>query len=93
MTTGQIVTVVAGIFGIIFGLASFFRNKKADDTLEGKTTGTVLSELGYIKAGVDDIKAEQKDQRQTNKEILERVSRVEESAKQAHTRIDELKHD
>lgn len=93
MNEVQIVTMIAGIAGIIFGLVSFFRNKKADDSSEGKAQGTMLSDLGYIKAGVDEIKAEQKDQRKTNLEFIARLTAVEESTKQAHKRIDELKHE
>lgn len=93
MNEVQIVTVIAGIAGIIFGLVTLFRNKKADDSSEGKAQGTMLSDLGYIKAGVDEIKAEQKDQRKTNLEFIARLTAVEESTKQAHKRIDELKHD
>ena len=52
--------------------------------------GTMLSDIGYIKSGVDDIKAEQKEQRKTNIEVVSRITAVEESAKQAHKRIDEL---
>lgn len=89
----QIVTMVAGIAGIVFGLVTLFRNKKADDNNEGRESGTVLPDLGYIKAGVDEIKAEQKDQRKTNLEFIARLTAVEESAKQAHKRIDELKKD
>lgn len=85
--------IVGGIAGVLFGLVTLFRNKKQDDTQEGRESGTVLSDLGYIKAGVDEIKAEQKDQRKTNIEFITRLTAVEESTKQAHKRIDELKHE
>ena len=52
----------------------------------------MLSDIGYIKAGVDDIKSEQKEQRKTNMEVVARLTAVEESARQAHKRIDELRH-
>lgn len=93
MTTGTIVAIVGGIAGIIFGLVTLFRNKKQDDTQQGRESGTVLSDLGYIKAGVDEIKSEQKEQRKTNIEFITRLSAVEESTKQAHKRIDELKRE
>ena len=93
MSTGAIVAIVAGIAGVLFGLVTLFRNKKQDDTQEGRESGTVLSDLGYIKAGVDEIKAEQKDQRKTNIEFITRLTAVEESTKQAHKRIDELKRE
>jgi len=51
----------------------------------------LLSDIGYIKSGVDDIKSEQKEQRKTNIEVVSRLTAVEESAKQAHKRIDEIK--
>lgn len=93
MNTFSIISATVGIIGVIFGLVSFLRNKKQDDNTEGRESGTVLSDLGYIKAGVDEIKAEQKDQRKTNIEFITRLTAVEESTKQAHKRIDELKHE
>lgn len=85
--------IVGGIAGIVFGLVTLFRNKKQDDNQQGRESGTVLSDLGYIKAGVDEIKSEQKEQRKTNIEFITRLTAVEESTKQAHKRIDELKHE
>ena len=79
MTTFSIISATVGIIGVIFGLVSFLRNKKQDDNTEGRESGTVLSDLGYIKAGVDEIKAEQKDQRKTNIEFITRLTAVEES--------------
>lgn len=93
MNTATAVAIVAGIAGVVFGIVTLFRNKKQDDTQEGRESGTVLSDLGYIKAGVDEIKAEQKDQRKTNIELITRLTAVEESTRQAHKRIDELKHE
>lgn len=91
MSTGAIISAVVGIIGVVFGLVSLFRNKRQDDDRQGRESGMVLSDLGYIKAGVDEIKAEQKEQRKTNTEFVSRLTAVEESAKQAHKRIDELK--
>jgi hypothetical protein len=56
---------------------------KADD---GRGLGVgMLTELGYIKSGVDDIKAEQREQRKINTEFYSRLAAVEGSAKQAIT--------
>ena len=93
MNAGTIISLVVGAAGIVFGLVTLFRNKKQDDTQEGRTSGTILSDIGYIKAGVDDIKTEQKEQRKTNIELVSRLTAVEESTKQAHKRIDELKRE
>ena len=93
MNAAAIIALVVGATGIIFSFVTLLRNKKHDDTEDGRSAGTILSDLGYIKAGVDEIKAEQKDQRKTNIDIERRLTSVEESTKQAHKRIDELKHD
>ena len=93
MNTFSIISATVGIIGVVFGLVTMFRNKRQDDNTEGRESGAVLSDLGYIKAGVDEIKAEQKDQRKTNIEFITRLTAVEESTRQAHKRIDELKHE
>ena len=93
MTGMEILGVVSSVCAIVFAYLAFFRNRKKDDTEEGRASGTIMSDIGYIKAGVDDIKQEQKEQRQTNLEMISRLTAVEESTKQAHKRIDELKHD
>ena len=83
---------VLGIFGVIASIAfaylAFSRNKKADDSSEGKQSGIILTEIGYIKGGIDDIKMEQREQRKVNTEVYSRFSAVEASSNSAHKRID-----
>lgn len=83
-----ILSVISTICAIVFAYLAFARNRKKDDTDAGRNTGTMLSDIGYIKSGVDDIKAEQKEQRKTNIDVMEKIARAEESAKSAHKRID-----
>ena len=85
-----IISVVASLCAVVFGFAAFRRNQRKDDTDEGSSKGTILSELGFIKGGVEDIKAEQREQRKTNTEVIERLVGVEQSTKSAHKRIDAL---
>lgn len=92
MTGLEILGIISSVCAIVFGYLAFFRNRKKDDTEEGKSAGTMLSDIGYIKAGVDDIKTEQKEQRKTNIEVVSRLTAVEERTKQAHKRIDEIIH-
>lgn len=86
----SVLGAVGTVCAIIFGYLAFTRGKSKDSTETGEKTGTILTELGYIKANTDEIKAEQKDQRKINMEIYSRLSTVEASAKQAHKRIDEF---
>lgn len=90
MTAEAIIGIIVGIGGFIFGLVTFFRNKKSDDASEGRKDGTILTELGYIKSGVDDIKRKQEKQVEQNLVFAERLSSVEASAKQAHKRLDKI---
>ena len=78
------------IGGLIIAWAGYRLNEKKNTRSEGQEIGTVLTELGYIKANTDEIKAEQKEQRKTNTEFYTRLASVEASAKQAHKRIDRI---
>ena len=85
-------SILNSICTIIFAYVAFFRNKGKDDSDEGKTMGIILTELGYIKSGIDDVKFEQRDLRKVSTEMLERLTKVEASTKQAHKRIDDITH-
>ena len=85
-----VLSVVSTVCAIIFGYVAFVRNRDKDNAEEAKNDATVLTEIGYIKGGIDDIKAEQRAQRKTNTEFMERLVAVEASAKQAHKRLDKL---
>lgn len=87
-----IIGILSPICAIVFGYATFTRNKKSDTTADAKQDATVLTEIGYIKGGIDDIKAEQREQRKTNTDFISRLTAVEQSAKQAHKRIDRLEN-
>lgn len=93
----EVFAICAGVLGvlgtlcaIIFGYAAFTRNRKKDESEEGKQDGTLLTEIGYIKSGVDDIKRKQDRQDEQHVEVIARLSSVEASAKQAHKRLDRL---
>ena len=85
-----VISVISTLCAIVFGYAAFARTGKKDTEDEARSDATVLTEIGYIKGGIDDIKAEQREQNKTNIEILTRLTAVEESAKQAHHRLDRL---
>lgn len=94
MTGMEVFTTVFGIVGtacaIVFGYLAFRRNSKTDDTAEGKKDGVLLTEIGYIKSGVDDIKRKQEKEDERHVQVVSRLTAVEASAKQAHHRLDSL---
>lgn len=87
---GWVWGLIGTLLGVIIAYAAFLRNAKKDNQDEGRETGTVLTEIGYIKANTDEIKAEQKETRKTIMEVVTRLTAVEASAKQAHKRIDRI---
>lgn len=84
------ISVISGVCAIVFGYIAFVRNRDSDKTKEAKSDATILTELGYIKGGIDDVKAEQREQRKTNTDFVGRLVSIEASAKQAHKRIDHI---
>ena len=84
------ISVISGVCALVFGYIALVRNRASDTTKEAKSDATILTELGYIKGGIDDVKAEQREQRKTNTDFVGRLVSVEASAKQAHKRIDHI---
>ena len=84
------ITIGCALLGALVGYLGLQRLHSKDCEDDGKQSGVMLTELGYIKSGVDDIKAEQREQRKINTEFYSRLAAVEGSAKQAHHRIDRL---
>ena len=91
------ISVVSTLCAIAFGYAAFSRNKKKDDTEDGAQGAVIVSELGYIKSSLDDIKRKQErsDEKQAEQHlsVITRLTAVEASAKQAHKRIDDIVND
>jgi len=81
---------ICTLLGVLVAYAALRRNAQQETENEGRETGAVLTELGYIRSGIDDLKAENREQRKTNTEVITRLTAVESSAKQAHKRIDRL---
>ena len=83
-------SVLIAIIGAVLSVATFFFGRVSVAKTNGKENGMVLTEIGYIKSGIDDIKQEQREQRNINTEVLTRLTAVEESTKQAHKRISDI---
>lgn len=91
MDAGWVTLISAGstAIGVLFSWLAFARKNKKDSERHGESRGVMASDIGYIKAGVDDLKREIRETRTAVSDLSERVTRCEESTKQAHKRIDE----
>lgn len=85
-------SLASGLLGVFISWLAFARNKKKDSEKDGENRGVIASDIGYIKAGVDDLKRENRESRHTISELSIQITRCEESCKHAHERIDEIHH-
>jgi hypothetical protein len=97
-TTAISLVVAAGaICGIVFGYVGYSKGTKKDSMQEGREKGSMESNIKnleanttYIMRRMDESLLEQKDTNRNLNALAERVTRVEESAKSAHKRLDQL---
>ena len=85
-----LIGLVCAAIGAAAGLLTFRRTLSRDLASSGKNEGVILTELGYVKAGVDDIRRKQEQQGEQHIEVVSRLTAVEASAKQAHKRLDNI---
>ena len=91
--TIEVALLISGVslaFGIYQGITNMRRNSKKDDQHDAAQLTTVIVKLENIGMGVAEIKSEMTNVKADIKESRERLIKVEESAKQAHKRIDAL---
>ena len=89
----SIISAVSALSGIILGWLGRARTVRQDTAEEAGRDAELRASVNYIRAGVDDLRVEIRAQGQRYDMLAERVTRVEESAKQAHKRIDRLEVD
>jgi len=85
-----LISVLAALSGIALGWTARAREIKKGIKTDAEIDATIRTDMEYLKRGVDDIRLEQRSQGQRMDAIVERVTRVEESSKQAHKRIDRI---
>lgn len=85
-----LVAVVGAIIGIL-GYIRVTKNDVKDDTEESTSISVELkAQLNYISKGVDDIRLDIKAQANKIEDMGERLTRVEESTKSAHHRLNDI---
>jgi chromosome segregation ATPase len=82
--------IVIAILGLVVSYQAYQLNKTKDVKTDTQESAELKAELGYIRKGVDDIRIDLKANERQMIALGERITRVEESSKQAHKRIDNL---
>lgn len=84
-TIGLICTVI----GAIIGIWGFIRYTKRDTKEETRSFTRVETKIDIMGGDIKDIKTKFDIQAEKNSDLEQRITRVEESAKSAHHRLDE----
>lgn len=83
--------VLIALIGCIVGLAGWLRNHDSDNNKETSNMTTVIVKLENIRVSISDLKLDLKRTAEDLQSIDRRLTVVEESTKQAHKRINEIK--
>ena len=83
--------VLIALIGCIVGLAGWLRNHDTDNERDPSNLTTVIVKLENIRVGISELKSDLKRTAEDLKGIDRRLTVVEESVKQAHKRINEIK--
>lgn len=89
--TISILGLVTSLLSIMFAFLAFKRSEKHDIKKEGKNEGLILSDIGYIKACVDRMEKNITSVDERYREVLERLSRVEEGLDNTKRIVNEIK--
>ncbi len=85
-----LVGLIASTSSIIFAFLAFKRNSKQDQQNDGKTAGVMFSDIGYIKACIDRVEKNLNKVDEHDREISERLAKVEEAVSNVTKRVDEM---
>lgn len=85
-----LISVLSVSLSLFFGLHNSKRNFRTDAQKDAADMTTVIVKLENIGTGITEIKGEMRSMKEDAQESRERIVKVEESAKQAHRRLDEL---
>ena len=87
INTGALIALI----GCIVGLAGWLRNHDTDNAKETSNMTTVIVKLENIRGSISDLKLDLKRTAEDLQSIDRRLTVVEESVKQTHNRINEIK--
>jgi hypothetical protein len=89
--TVSILGLITSLTSIVFAFLAFKRSEKHDIKKEGKNEGLILSDIGYIKACVDRMEKNITSVDERYREVLERLSKVEEGLDNTKKVVNEIK--
>lgn len=88
-----LITCVAAICGVIFGYLTMQSRIRGETKQSGVEAGQLKADIDYIKRSSDTTLLEIRCLNRTVNNHADRLARVEESTKQAHLRINEIREE
>lgn len=82
--------VLISVLSVSIAFLGYSLNKSKAIRSDGQESAELKAELGYIRKGVDDIRIDFKANEKQMQQLGERVTRVEESNKSLHKRVDNM---
>lgn len=82
--------IIGAVVGMLIGYFTFQRNRDKEIRSNASEDAVVRTKLDHISVGVHSIQLDLDKSSMRMSEVSDRVIRVEESAKQAHKRIDKI---
>lgn len=82
--------LLCAVAGAIISYFTFTRNRDKDVKSDASESAIIRTKLDAINQGVETIRIDMKVEQKERMNLSERVARTEESAKQAHKRLDKL---
>lgn len=78
------VSILIAILGFALSVGTFFVGRMTSAKNSGQQTGQVLTELGYIKKGIDGLERDIKEIKRQYTDLDVRVSKLEEAIRIYH---------
>lgn len=85
-----LIGVFCAVIGMVFGWIGRTKAIKDEVAQEATADASLHTDVSYIKTGINEIRVDLRDIGRRMEDFSERLTRVEESAKQAHKRLDRL---
>jgi archaellum component FlaC len=89
-TVFGLVGVVTGLGGMICAIVVASRNKKKDDISSGQSIGTLHTDIGYIKKGIDGIEHRLEKQETQYIGVVTQLAEISGEVKRHTKRIEKL---
>ncbi len=93
METNVLIGCVCALGGLVLSYLAMLSRIKGDTKKDGIESGQFKADIDYIKRRSDDTLIELRGLNKTVSDHADRLARVEESAKQAHHRINEIREE